>query len=269
MRSIKKFLIIALAILLAGQIVTKIYQGSAERKEPPVISCPDSVLEISARDSKSVLLTGVTATDKQDGDLTGQIIVGGTSKLITNDTAKVTLLVFDSDHNMASCVRYIRYRDYQRPRFSIKEPLVYSTTEDVALLDRLGAEDVVDGDISYRIRVSTLAATDNSQVYNITVQITNSVGDTARLKLPVLRLDYDPMRPTIELSNYLIYLEEGSSFDPEDYVKNVTVSQGTGSLSDVRIENTVNTAVADTYYVTYTYNFNGRTGTAILTVVVQ
>ena len=269
MRSIKKFLIIALAVLLAGQIVTRIYQGSAERKEPPVITCPDTVLEISASDSESALLVDVTATDRQDGDLTSQIILGGTSKLITNDTAKVTYLVFDKDHNMASCTRYIRYTDYSRPRFSILEPLVYSTTEDAVLLDRLAAHDVVDGDITNRIRVSTLAATDNSQIYNITVQITNSVGDTARLKLPVLRLDYDPIRPVITLSEQLIYLDAGSDFDPMTYLSDVTVSQGQVSLSSVSIDNPVNTAVADTYYVTYTYTANGSTGIAILTVVIQ
>ena len=261
MRSIKKFLIIALAILLAGLIVTKIYQGSAERREPPVISCPDTVLEISASASKSALLVDVTATDNQDGDLTSQIIVGGTSKLITNDT--------DKDHNMASCTRYIRYTDYRRPQFSILEPLVYSTTEDAAIMDRLAAHDVVDGDISNRIRVSTLAATDNSQIYDITIQITNSVGDTARLKLPVLRLDYDPMRPVISLSENLIYLNVGDGFNAMSYLSDVTVAKGDAFIGDVSIENPVDTSVADTYYVTYTYTANGSTGIAILTVVVQ
>ena len=269
MRSIKKFLIIALAVLLACQIVTRIRQGSAERKEPPVLSCPEGVLDISTRDSESALLAGVTATDNQDGDLTSQIIVGGRSKLITNDTAKVTLLVFDSDHNMASCVRYIRYVDYQRPRFSIEEPLVYSTTEEVALTDRLSAHDVVDGDISKRVRVSTLAATGNSLLYHVTVQVTNSVGDTARLQLPVIRLDHNPMRPNVELSDYLIYVNTGSSFNPMTYLQQVTTPLGNGSLTDVVIDNPVDTATADTYYVTYTYTTDGGTGTAILTVVVQ
>lgn len=269
MRSIKKFLIIALVILLAGQIVTRFYQGSADKKEPPVISCPDTVLEISARDSESALPADVTASDRQDGDLTAHIIVGGTSKLITKDTAKVTYLVFDKDHNMASCVRYIRYTDYQRPTFSVLEPLVYSTTEDVNLLERLSATDVIDGDITNRIRVSTLAPTDNSQLYDITIQITNSLGDTARLKLPVLRLDYDPMRPVITLSDQLIYLNEGAGFDPMSYLSEITVPGGESSMDQVNIENPVNTSVADTYYVMYNYSANGRTGTAILTVVVQ
>lgn len=227
------------------------------------------MLEISATDTESALLVDVTAYDNQDGDLTSRIIVGSTSKLISNNTAKVTYLVFDQDHNMASCVRYIRYTDYQRPKISILEPLVYSTTEDVDLLERLGAYDVVDGDISNHIRVSTLAATDNSQLYNITVQITNSMGDTAWLKLPVLRLDYDPMRPKIELSDQLIYLEKDASFDPQAYLSGVTIPKKTPSMKDVVIDGTVDTSVADTYYVTYSYSANGSTGFAILTVVVQ
>ena len=55
------------------------------------------------------------------------IILGGISQLISEDTAKVTLLVFDSDNNMGMCTRYIRYRDYSRPHFEIISPLICST----------------------------------------------------------------------------------------------------------------------------------------------
>lgn len=269
MRAIKRILIILLAILALGQIATKIYLGTTDRNEAPVISCPPGTLDISAQDSESVLLTGITASDAQDGDLTGQVMVAGISKLISNDTAKVTYLVFDSDDNMGTCVRYIRYTDYQRPRFEIVEPLVYSSTEDVSLLSRLKASDVVDGDISDQIRVSTLSATDNSDIYNITIQVSNSLGDTATLQLPVLLLQTDPMRPTITLSSYLVYLAPGSSFDPSDYLLSLEDPQGQGTKSDVRIESAVDTAQTGTYQVTYTYPSGSSMGTAILTVVVQ
>ena len=181
MRTIKQVLIILLVLLAAGLIATSIYLGSSDRKDPPTISCPSEILEVSAGDDETALLSGITASDPQDGDLTDQVIIGGISKLISKDTAKVTLLVFDSDDNMGSCIRYIRYTDYQRPQFAINQPLVYASTEEVTLLNRLSATDVVDGDITKRIRVSTLASTNNSEVYDITIQVTNSVGDTAWL----------------------------------------------------------------------------------------
>lgn len=269
MRALKHVLIIVLVVLTAGYIITAIYQGSSERREPPVISCPSEILEVSASDDESALLSGMTASDPQDGDLTDQIIVGGISKLISKDTAKVTFMVFDSDDNMGMCIRYIRYTDYQRPQFAITAPLSYSSTEQVSLLDRLTATDVVDGDISSRIRVSTLASTDNSEVYDISIQVTNSMGDTAWLELPVLVQETNPLRPVIELSEYLIYLEVGSEFDPADHLDRLTVAQTAEDVSKVSVSSNVDTAEEGTYRVMYTYSANGSTGTAILTVVVQ
>jgi hypothetical protein len=269
MRILRKILILALAILSACYIGTRLYLSSSDRKDPPVIKCPTEILEVSASDDESKLLTGVTAADPQDGDLTNHIIVGGISKLISNNTAKVTLLVFDSDDNMGMCVRYIRYTDYQRPLFFVAQPLVYSSVEEVTLIERVGATDVVDGDISQRVRVSSLSTTDNSEIYDVTIQVTNSMGDTSRLRLPVVIQPTNPLRPVITLSSHLVYVNAGSEFDPASYVTAVTASQTSVDVSQVSISSDVNTAAAGTYRVVYTYSANGSTGTAILTVVVQ
>lgn len=269
MRTVKQLLIILLVLLTAGHIVTAVYQGSSDRKIGPVISCPEGTLEISASDPESKLLEGVTASDEQDGDLTGHIILGGISKLITEDTAKVTLLVFDSDDNMGSYTRYIRYTDYRRPRFTLLQPLVFSTTEEVMLLDKIGATDVVDGDLTDAVRVSTLDASSNSQIYSITVQVTNSLGDTSWLRLPVILLEADPLRPTVSLNNYLVYLEPNSEFDANSLLASVSDPSGEVDLSKVQIENPVDTSTEGTYRVVYSYNSDGHIGMAIATVVVQ
>lgn len=270
MRTIKQALIILLVLLILGHIASYFYLGSSDRNVPPVMSCPTDILEVSASDKEAVLLQGVTASDPQDGDLTDRITISGISKLVSNDTAKVTFLVFDSDDNMASCVRRIRYTDYHRPTFSILEPLVFSSTEEIAILSRLEAHDVVDGDLSDSIRVSTQEATSNSEIFNISIQVTNSVGDTSLLTLPVLLLDSDPLRPEIVLSDYLVYVDKGSDFSPVSYLKSVRVpGKDDVPLTDIQISEQVNTNEAGTYYVHYTYLSDGSLGTAILTVVVQ
>ena len=269
MKTIKQAVIIILALLVLANIVTYFYLGTSDRKVGPQITCPDEPLEISAKDNESALLVDVTAKDEQDGDLTNRISIGGISKLISKDTAKVTYMVFDSDNNMASCVRYIRYVDYHRPTFEVLEPLVYSSTEDVALVSRLKATDVIDGDISGNIRVSTLEPTNNSEVFNVTIQTSNSVGDTSWVTLPVLMLNRNPLRPEILLSKYLIYQEVGTKFTPSAYLMDMKVPGLETSLADIQIDNNVDTGKPGTYYVTYTYSANSTTGTAILTVVVQ
>ena len=137
------------------------------------------------------------------------------------------------------------------------------------MLARLKAEDVVDGDITKNIRVSTLEPSENSEIYHVSIQVSNSVGDTSYLRLPVLLLDSNPLRPEITLSETLIYLSLGDKFTPSAYLKNLQVPGADVPFSKVMIDNTVDTGKVGTYYVTYSYSANGSTGTAILTVVVQ
>lgn len=271
MRTVKQILILALVALLAGNVVTAIYKGSSDRTIGPTIKCSDTILEIQSSDSTAVLRQGVTAYDLQDGDLTDRIIIAGVSKLISNDTAKVTYLVFDSDNNMHSFVRRIRYTDYHKPYFTVDPnmPLIYANTAEISVLDRIGAVDVVDGDISSRIRVSTHSPTADPEIFDITVQVTNSLGDTAWLKLPVQLLAANPMRPTVTLKEQLLYLELNASFDPMDYLVAATAADGTqADLADVEIQSDVDTSTAGTYRVIYSYTKDGHVGRGILTVVV-
>lgn len=270
MKTIKQAIVILLAILVVANLATYFYLGTSTKSVPPTISCPDSILEISASDSEAVLLKDVAAHDAQDGDLTHRVAVGGISKLISKDTAKVTYIVFDSDNNMATCVRKIRYTDYHRPTFQITEPLVYSATEEISMLSRLKATDVVDGDISKNIRVSTLEPTKNTEVYNVTIQVSNSVGDTSWVTLPVLVQESDPLRPEIQLSDSLVYLDQGEKFTPSAYILSLRVpGMAEASVADITVDNTVDSGETGTYYVTYSYSANGSIGMAILTVVVQ
>ena len=269
MKTIKQAILILLAILVLANVTSYFYLGTSDRKIPPEIHCPTEILEISASDGEEVLLAGVTASDEQDGDLTPWITIAGRSKLITNDTAKVTYMVFDSDNNMATCVRRIRYVDYHRPVFEVTEPLIYSTTEEVTMLSRLKATDVLDGDISKNIRVSTLEATNHSEVYHVSIQVSNSLGDTSVVKLPVLMLESNPRRPEILLSHSLIYIDQGAKFTPSAYLMGLRVPGMDPSIADITVDNQVDTGKPGTYYVTYTYSANASTGLAILTVVVQ
>ena len=200
------------------------------------------------------LLAGVTAQDAQDGDLTHRIIVGGVSKLIGTDLAQVTCLVFDSDDNMASLTRQVRYTDYRRPVFQLTEPLEYASTEEAKLLSRVQVTDAVDGDISHRARVSTLWPTEEENIYSATITVTNSMGDLADVEVPVI------IRSTpsaIRLRKQIVYVTAGRDFDPMDYV----ASGKTGLTA--RCEGT--TDEPGSWWVWYK---NGN-DFAILTVVVE
>ena len=268
MRILKTLLIILLAVTFGLYITTAVYQRISGVNEPPVISCGQEVLEVSVSHSGSDLLAGVTASDPQDGDLTDRVILGGVSKLISDDTAKVTYLVFDSDDNMASCTRYIRYTDYHRPTLELTDPLVFASEDSVSLLSAIRAVDVIDGDISDSVRISTLASTERTGVYAVSAQVTNSMGDTAQVKLPVIIQEDSSARPVIRLTDYLVYLEQGSSFNAVNYLSSLRVGSQSMAITAVTIDQQVDTGTPGTYWVYYSYSEGGLTGLAILTVVV-
>lgn len=268
MKILKIILAALLVVVSALYGLTSVSQKLSGSDVPPTIQCGSGLIEISVSDPEEVLLTGVTASDKQDGDLTGRILIQGVSKLITNDTAKVTYLVFDSDGNAASCSRMVRYTDYRKPVFALEQALNYTQNEDIELLDRLSATDVLDGDITSAIRVSTLCATSDPEVSTVTVQVTNSMGDTALLDLPIVVYSGTAVRPEVRLTDYLVYLEQGDSFQADSYLRSVSTSAGSGNVDKVEISGSVDTSEPGTYYVYYRYSHGTATGLTVLTVVV-
>lgn len=269
MRYVKILLILTLVIVTALYTMTTVSNQLSSKSSAPVIRCSSETLEISVTDDESVLLSGITASDDQDGDLTAKVRISGISKLIEDHTAKITYVVFDSDHNMASYTRYIRYTDYRSPRFSITEPLIYYQSESMTLLDRICVTDVIDGDITDSVRVSTLIATADPEIYSVALQVTNSMGDTVRLELPVIQITGFALRPEVYLSEYLVYLPQGSSFSADEYLLYVTTPEGTGSRDNVRISGTVDTSTPGTYFVQYTYPYESTAGSSVLAVVVE
>ena len=266
MRTLKTILIICLVLVTAAFAAGQVYSRVVADTVPPVITLDSDSITVSVEDGRDALLRGVTASDAKDGDLTGQIIVSGVSKLISNNTAKVSYMVFDKAGNMASATRYVVYSDYHRPRFMLITPLVYSLGETVSITGRLQAQDAVDGDITSSIRVlSSDIISSTEGVYNLTLQVINSLGDTAQVTLPVtIRAEADG-DSAVKLRRYLVYVGLGDNFEPRNYIESVSA----GSVSDVRIDSNVDTQSAGCYLVTYTVTSGGRSSSALMTVVVE
>ena len=266
MKTLKTILIICLVLVTAAFAAGQVYSRVVTDTVPPVITLDSDSITVSVEDGRDALLRGVTASDAKDGDLTGQIIVSGVSKLISNNTAKVSYMVFDKAGNMASATRYVVYSDYHRPRFMLITPLVYSLGETVSITGRLQAQDAVDGDITSSIRVlSSDIISSTEGVYNLTLQVINSLGDTAQVTLPVtIRAEADG-DSAVKLRRYLVYVGLGDNFEPRNYIESVSA----GSVSDVRIDSNVDTQSAGCYLVTYTVTSGGRSSSALMTVVVE
>ena len=244
------------------------YYSGVNADLPEIIST-EEVPEISVKDGTQALLRGLTARDATDGDLTGEIVVASVSHFLEPGVVSVKYVVFDSHNNPASLVRKVRFTDYESPRFSLRSPAVYTRGSSFDLLNRLQVIDCLDGDISNRIRViSNMVNSYIAGVYPVTLEVTNSCGDMSQLTLWVTVVDKENTA-AIALKEYIVYLEQGVSFDPYALVESVTDQAG-GYLpkEQVQVKGSIDANTPGCYQLTYSYAGDGASGQTIITVVV-
>ena len=268
---ISVFLIVAIAFS-----VFFCYDRLAVDHTAPKIISDGVPLEVSVNASEKELCAGLTAYDDTDGDITDRIIVRRVSRLSGANSAYVYYAVFDSSYNYCIFNRTVYYTDYCKPRFSLSQPLSFTPNSVITLSDRLTAYDVIDGDVSNRIRLSSVNVSNTEPgEYPITVQVTNSSGDTSSVSLTVLIENVTSLHPTITLSEYIHYVTCGDELT-EAELRSLIVSASESSTgaalnaADVEISGDVDTSTRGSYSVTYSYtNAQSLTRVVILNVVVE
>ena len=227
---------------------------------PPEITIAPTALEISVTDPAQALLTGITATDKADGDVTDSLVVEQVSILDNTGRLSVSYAAFDRSGNVAKAQREARYTDYVAPRFTLNQPLLFRSGTTFDVLNVLGATDMIDGNIQHRIRATALSDSSITAVgtHDVQFQVTNSLGDTVSMVVPVEVYDPKDYNATLTLTNYLIYLEAGETFNASRYLNSFTYSDETTSLStrlpygfSLETEGTVQTNTPGVYTVAY------------------
>lgn len=268
---LQKITLLVFAITLVAFVVFSAIDKLTTDNSVPVITIETEELEISVKDKEDALLTGVTATDKKDGDITDKVLVESVSKFITPGVFNVTYAVVDNDNHVSKATRRVRYADYTQPEFYMKRALVYSVDEDVDIHAAVGARDCIDGDISDRV---TIAATDFVQntagVFTVSLQVANSMGHMIYLDVTVHVEGNETMAPEIQLEKSLIYIKKGEKPVFEDYIKEVTVNGVLMKDYGLLISTNFDSEKAGTYNVHYYISTNeGYEGHSILTVVVE
>ena len=255
---------------------------------PPVISSDTDTISVSTAAEKSELLAGLTAEDDKDGDLTDSIRISSMSNFTEPGKRTISYAVFDSSNQAATLTRNLEYTDYVSPKIHQTQPLRFSLNEmeDAGLAENMTAEDCIDGDITKQIRVSfgdVYISTAGS--YAVTVQVSNSAGDTCSVPVEVTITDptdsaergkYYPV-----LSEYIAYTDVGVPIDPAVFLIGLE-RNGTQYLFDtdaalmpagresVLIAGTVDYNTAGTYTLEYQFtNEDGVTAVTKLAVVVR
>ena len=131
------------------------------------------------------------------------------------------------------------------------------TGEDSNLKDLIGAVDCIDGDISRKVKIlSTTFSTISSGDSTVTAQVTNSMGDTIKMKAHVIIRPTNIKAPIINLKDNIIYIKRKAKFNERNQIASVVSSSGKIiSKKKVKIEHsTVNTKKTGCYYVEYVIN---------------
>ena len=237
----------------------------------PSIELPSGILDVSIRDPQTHLLTGVTAQDGKDGDITSKIIIESISKFSKDRTCVVTYAVTDSDKHVAKNSRTIRYTDYTVPEFYLEKPLIFRLDESVDVRKMVGAVDCIEGDISEKVTIVATDYTDNTAgVFTLSLQATNKLGDVIFLDLPIYVEQINARALTVELREYLVYVNPGENIDFDEYITSVSSNFVEVENYDMLVTTNFDCHAPGTYSVHFNVEDNsGRTGHSVLTVVVR
>lgn len=274
--------IISVIAFAAYQVLSRLAQDN----RPPEITCDSDTLSISVESEDSELFKGVKAEDNRDGDLTDSVRVSSMSNFTEPGKRTITYAVFDKANNAATMERTLEYTDYTSPKITLTEPLRFdiSDMEDASLTEHMKAEDCLDGDITSQIRATYNDSAYVSQAgdYNVTVQVSNSAGDTCTVPLTVTVTDSssDDERGKYypALSQYIVYTPVGEQVDLAALITGVTRGGSEYAFGEpgapespegVSISGDVDYGTEGTYTVEYSYTPEGGvTATTKLTVVV-
>lgn len=258
--------IVVLCLCLALFAAYWVYNRMITDTTAPAITVeqPEQILEVSVEDPPSVLLAGITARDNRDGDVTASLVVERMGSINDDGTLEITCAAFDKSGNVAKVRRSVRYTDYVGPRFTLTAPLVYTFGSQFDVLNAISASDPFDGNIDHRIKLLLLDESFLSEqgTHTVRFSVTNSLADTEVLELPVEVIQGGRHTGQLKLSEYLVYLPIGQTFDPQDYLYTYVDRGNTISLTlrlpqgiTYQTEGTVDTTVPGIYPVAYTVKY--------------
>lgn len=188
------FAIIASIVIVIAFGVYYYQKEVVKNINPPQIIFPgDFKDEISVKTVKDQLLKNVTAFDKEDGDLSKEIIIEKMSNITDDNTRDITYVVCDSDNNVTKVKKTITYNDYKSPVISSLEitPTITERTYS-SILACFTATDVIDGDISEKIKISSIDTSEESiakSIFPVVLSVTNSCGDVSYLETSVVLVE--------------------------------------------------------------------------------
>lgn len=226
-------------------------------------SAPSSILAakdttkpvISGATSKTIYigssfntLSGITAKDKVDGNLTKKIKVSGTVNVKKAGKYKLTYTVSDKAKNKATVTRTITVKkDSTKPSITGASNKTINIGSSFNALSGITAKDNIDGTITKNIKVSGSVNNKKAGSYKLTYTVSDKAGNKTVVTRTITVKDH--VKPILfGIKNSKINI--GNSFNA---LTGITASDNNdGNLtSSIKVIGTVNTKKAGNYTLTY------------------
>lgn len=227
----KKLRILVIIVFVISAILFGVYtiRDKALRDvNAPVIQFEEDEISVSLDATEEELLSDVSATDKEDGDLTSYVRVASISRMMSGGKRLVKYIVFDGANNLGTAERVVKCKDYSQPKIYMKAPFrVYENDANGEnLIGALSAVDEMTGEEITNLAISIEEGTISGiGTYHITFRATNSLDDTRSIQVEWVVLDstdtaeqgkYYP-----ELTQYILYTSKDETVDFASYLTGI------------------------------------------------
>ncbi|HEF1906360.1 MULTISPECIES: immunoglobulin-like domain-containing protein [Bacillus] len=257
----------------AKQTVT-VKQKVETKNEAPVLTVPFTTsLQVGEEFDP---MSDVSATDKEDGNLTNKVKYKGNVDTSKPGKYIVEYWVVDSKGVNATATRSVIVKENEEtpdmePKLTVPTGATINVGDKFNPMTGVKAIDNEDGDITDKVTVDGSVNTSKPGTYELTYTVSDSKGhkvtakQTVTVKQTVVPKDEVPVltAPTKTTINV------GDKFDPMTGVK--AIDNEDGDITDkVTVDGSVDTSKPGTYELTYTVSdSNGHTVTAKQTITVK
>ncbi|MFS0762388.1 immunoglobulin-like domain-containing protein [Peribacillus phoenicis] len=243
--------------------VTRTITVKKDTVKPSISGASNKTVNINSSFSA---LSGVTAKDNVDGNITKNIKVSGTVNMKKAGNYKLIYTVSDKAKNTQTVTRTITILDNIKPKLSNIKDIQIKLGEKFIALEGISASDNNDGDITSAIKVDGSVNVKKAGSYVLKYSVTDKSGNTVSTNRTVTVID--TLKPVLS-GIQDIQLNFGESFNALDDISASDNSDG-DITSAIKVDGSVNVNKAGTYVLIYSVtDQSGNTVTAnrVVTVV--
>ncbi|MBC2175365.1 DUF5011 domain-containing protein [Listeria booriae] len=224
---------------------TKQVNVTVTSNELPVITATDHTIK---KGSNFDPMSEVSATDKEDGDLTNAIKITA-NNVDTNKEGiyQITYSVTDSDDNTTTKDVTVIVTSNEKPAIQAEDQTIKKGTKFDPIAD-VTATDQEDGDLTKTIEViRNTVDTTKEGTYQVSYEVIDSDGNIAYKTITITVTSNE--KPTIAAEDQVITV--GDKFDPQQLATSIDKEDGDLTKQIEVISNTVDTSQPGTYKVVY------------------